>query len=334
MKLRTAFTLVELLVVIAIIGILIALLLPAVQAARSSARRVSCQNNLKQLGLALHNYESTYRAFPPSTVTDSGASSQPWSGQAMILPYLEGDNVYSLINFNFGYHNSVNQTAFPPNGVAALRVPVLLCPADPKDQARLNTTTGLPEHYPLCYTMNVGLYRIYDPVNRRDGGAAFGPNKPNAAAAFTDGLSNTLALAEVKAFNPRFHDSSLPATPPASPTAVSGSVSGGAWSAANGHTEWVCGRAIHAGFTTTFTPNTVVPHLQSGQTFDIDVSSMREGQNLTDTTYGVITSRSYHPGGVNVALMDGSVRFINSAISLTIWRSLGTRSGGEAIPPL
>lgn len=331
MKARTGFTLVELLVVIAIIGILVALLLPAVQAAREAARRMSCQNNLKQLGLALHNYENTFRVFPPSSITDGGASGQPWSGQAFLLPFLEGDNVYSQINFSVGYHSGPNRALFPPNGVAALRIPVLLCPSDPRDQQRLNTATGLAEHYPLCYGLNVGMYQIYNPVTRQDGGGAFAPNARISPASFTDGLSNTVAMSEVKAFNPRFHDATLPATPPASPDAVSGSVSGGAWSTGNGHTEWVCGRAIHTGFTTTFTPNTKVPHISGGQTFDIDVSSSREGRNLTDTTYGVITSRSYHPGVVNSLLMDGSVRSIAETVDLQTWRGLGTRSGGEVL---
>ena len=105
--------------------------------------------------------------------------------------------------------------------------------------------------------------------------------------------------------------------------------SGGAWSAANGHTEWVCGRAIHIGFTTTFTPNTKVPYTTGGALYDIDVCSRREGSNPTDVTYGVVTSRSYHSGMVNALLMDGSARSIASTVSLATWRALGTRDGGE-----
>ena len=93
-SIRLAFTLVELLVVIAIIGILIGLLLPAVQAAREAARRMSCTNNLKQIGLALHNYESALKTFPPSTVSIGGSASQPWSAQAFLLPYLEGGTIH------------------------------------------------------------------------------------------------------------------------------------------------------------------------------------------------------------------------------------------------
>lgn len=327
---RAGFTLVELLVVIAIIGILVGLLLPAVQAAREASRRSSCQNNLRQLGVAMHNYESAFGVFPPSAITDGGAASQPWSGQAMLLPFLEGDSTFALIDFNVGYHHAINTAKFPPYGIAATRSPVLICPSDPNDRARLNTATNLPEHYPLCYGMNVGMYQIYDPVARADGGATFVVNGRIGPAAIVDGLSNTLAMSEVKAYSPRFHDATLPTTPPATPAAVAASIGGGAWSATSGHTEWVCGRAIHTGFTTTFSPNTKVPYTTGGITYDIDVCSSREGRNLTDVTYGVITSRSYHPGGVNSLLVDSSVRFISDSIDLSAWRALGTRSGGEA----
>ncbi|QDU30560.1 hypothetical protein ETAA8_57060 [Anatilimnocola aggregata] len=327
MNRRPAFTLVELLVVIAIIGVLVALLLPAVQAAREAARRASCQNNLRQLGLALHNYESAFQVFPPSSITDGGAASQPWSGQSFLLPYMEGAGQFSKIDFSVGYHTSTNKALFPPNGIAATKVKVLMCPSDPNDKARLNA--GVAEHYPLCYGLSVGPYLVYNPTTRADGGAAFAPNARMTAASIGDGLSNTLGMSEVKAFNPRFHDATLPATAPATPGAVSGSVSGGAWSEFNGHTEWVCGRAIHTGFTTTFVPNTKVPHVSGGKTFDIDVSSMREGATTTDNTYGVITSRSYHPGTVCTLLMDSSVRSISSTVNLATWRALGTRNDGD-----
>jgi prepilin-type N-terminal cleavage/methylation domain-containing protein len=329
---RSAFTLIELLVVIAIIAILIALLLPAVQQAREAARRTQCKNNLKQLGLALHNYLDTHSVFPPSgCISMATTSQQPWSAQAYILPFLDGGNIYSNINFSLGYHHAVNTSAYPPFGPAATRVPVLLCPSDPNDRTRLSST-GTPEHYPLSYALNMGRYLIFNPTNQGNGGGAFAPNSRLSTRDFTDGTSNTLGLAEVKAFNPRVHDATGVATEPTSADQVSsGYTAGGAFSAANGHTEWVCGRAIHNGFTTLFTPNRFVPHVVSGVTYDIDVSSNREGTSLTDPTYGVITSRSYHEGIVHTMLMDGSVRSISENIDTQVWRSLGTRSGGEVI---
>jgi prepilin-type N-terminal cleavage/methylation domain-containing protein len=328
---RPAFTLVELLVVIAIIGGLVALLLPAVQAAREAARRMSCQNNLKQLGLALHNYQSTVGAFPPSSIVFGGSTNQPWSGQSLLLPFMEQSSVQSLINYSVGYHHPDNDSNFPPHGVAALRVSTLLCPSDVGDRPRVNGE-GIPYHYPLSYTLSVGVYQIFNPVNGQDGGAAFAPNGRLTPASFVDGLSNTMAMAEVKAFTPRFHDATnLPPVAPETPDQVSGEYTGGAWSPTNGHTEWVCGRSIHTGFTTTFVPNTVVPHVADGRSYDINVSSSREGRNATDITYGIITSRSYHSGIVNVLLMDGSVRSISDTIQRSTWRSLGTRHGNEVI---
>jgi prepilin-type N-terminal cleavage/methylation domain-containing protein len=327
---RRAFSLVELLVVIAIIGVLVALLLPAIQAAREAARRTSCQSNLRQLGLALHNYQSTHKVFPPSTVSLGGAASQPWSGQSFLLPYLEGNTTYALINFAIGYHHADNKSRFPPNGIATQRVAELMCPSEPEDRERLNAA-GVPEHYPLNYALNVGHYLVWNPVTRAEGGAAFAPNTRIKPASFTDGLSRTLAISEVKAYNPRLHDvPSVPTTAPAQPEDVSsGYTAGGGWSANSGHTEWVCGRAIHTGFTTTFAPNTEVPHVVGGRAYDIDISSSREGRNTTDPTYAVITSRSHHAGLVNSLMMDGSVRTIDETIELSIWQALGTRAGDE-----
>jgi prepilin-type N-terminal cleavage/methylation domain-containing protein len=329
-KLHKAFTLVELLVVIAIIGTLVGLLLPAVQAAREAARRMSCSNNLKQVGLAMLNYESAHKVLPPSTISVGGSASQPWSAHAFIVPYLEGSNISALINYSLGYHDGSNKLLFPPNGVASVRVPTYICPSDPNDKPRIEA--GAPVHYPLNYGLSVGEYLIYNPSTRQDGGAAFSPNRRSTLAGVVDGLSNTLGLSEVKAFTPRYHDFvGMPSVPPGSPASVATSYFGGSWSATNGHTEWVCGRAIHTGFTATFTPNTEVLHEKDGVVYDIDVTSSREGRNQTDPTYGVITARSYHLGLVNSALLDGSVRSIANSIDLATWRGLNTRAGVEIL---
>ncbi len=249
------FTLIELLVVISIIAILIALLLPAVQQAREAARRIQCKNNLKQLGLAMHNYLDTHRCFPPNGVSNA-TGTQTWSAQAFLLPFLEGGNLYRGINFDVGYGHAANLT---PVNVAATRVPVLVCPSDLNDRQRV-TAAGLPEHWPLSYGVGRGNYLVHRTNFTADGGAAFAYNKGTRDRDFTDGLSNTVGMSEVKCFTPRFHDNcALPPTVNFTPTTLAGLLGTSGWSHENGHTEWVSGNTIHTGFTTTFTPNTRCP---------------------------------------------------------------------------
>ncbi len=336
---RPAFTLVELLVVIAIIGTLIGMLLPAVQSAREAARRSACQNNMRQLGLAMHNYENARRYFPPSGSTVGlGIGKSPWSGQALILPFLEEDNVFKKIDFSKPYGEQ-DTSLFPSGSVATLRVDVLQCPSDVNSKPRIaesGARAGLPEHYSLSYGMNSGNFLVNDPrtTSRADGGAAFALDSKFRASMFSDGLSKTIALAEVKAFTPRFQDASQPSTPtpPATPADVRTSLSGGSWHVQFGHTEWVCGRAIQTGFTTTFPPNTAVPYVHTdGQTYDIDVTTVRENATSTTPTYAVVTSRSHHSGMVGTLMLDGSVRSATSEIDAATWRALGSRAGGEVI---
>jgi type II secretory pathway pseudopilin PulG len=302
---------VELLVVIAIIATLIGLLLPAVQTAREAARRMSCQNNLRQLCLAVHNHENTKRFFPPSAAAVAEAGKSPWSGQALILPYLEGDSLFKRIDFTKPYSDQANKDLFPPNGVAAQRVETFICPSEPKARAVLDPATQLPKYFPINYGLNTGAYFVYDPATKTTGGGAFAPFTRLKPATFTDGLSKTLAMSEVKA-----------------------GLMGPNWSVDGGHTEWVCGRTLHIGFTTTFPPNTLVPYDKDGTTYDVDISSTREGVLPAAATYAAVTSRSHHTGGVNAAFMDASVRTIRSEIDPTTWQALGSRAGGEnaAVP--
>jgi len=150
---RRAFTLVELLVVIAIIGVLVGLLLPAVQAARESARRMSCQNNLKQLGLCLQNYESSRKKLPAFGDYQIHGATVYWSVQARLLPYAELTTVHSLIDFS-------RPIAQQPQ-VAKLRIPFLLCPSEINDKERPDGPAFV--HYPLNYGMNIGEWHIMQP---------------------------------------------------------------------------------------------------------------------------------------------------------------------------
>lgn len=335
---RTAFTLIELLIVIAIIAILIALLLPAVQKVREAAARLQCQNNLKQIGVALHNCENAQKSFPVSmNIAPKAAFSSnngSWSIHARILPYIEQDNAFVRVNLEAAWDSQLN------TGVPTARIPIYVCPMEVNDMVRTNG--GNPFVYPHTYGFNFGTWFVYDPNTGSGGDGAFAPNLRTRPTDIVDGLSNTLGAAEVKAFTPYVRNTADPGpTPPGSPAAVAAMAAGGQnklgpnTNDCTGHTEWPDGRVHHSGFTTVFTPNTVVPFTVGGRTYDIDYNSRQEGNSATLRTYAAITSRSYHTGGiVNVLLMDGSVRLIRSGIDLTTWRALGTRNGGEVVGEL
>jgi prepilin-type N-terminal cleavage/methylation domain-containing protein/prepilin-type processing-associated H-X9-DG protein len=318
---RDAFTLVELLVVIAIIGILVALLLPAVQAAREAARRMSCGNNLKQIGLALHNYHDTFKAFPPSALIPNGGTADGFSAQARLLSFLEQENLQNLIDWNLSYD-------LQPN-VTKQRVATYLCPSEINDRERPDGP-GLTQ-YPLNYGINVGTWFVFDPTTRTGGNGIAHPNGRINFASVTDGTSNTLAFAEVKAWNPYLRDGGSPnglgVAIPATPAQVVGF--GGSFKPDSGHTEWVDARAQQSGFTGTFPPNTKVIYNSGGNNYDVDFTSYREGKTTNQSTYAVVTSRSYHPGGAQVGLVDGSVRFAAETVDLSVWRGFATRDGGE-----
>lgn len=318
---RRGFTLVELLVVIAIIGILVGLLLPAVQAAREAARRMSCQNNLRQLGLAMHNHESVRKQLPPLGDYLTNGNAVYWSMQTRLLPYAEQANLQNLIDYT-------KPISLQPQ-VARVRVPFLICPSEINDKERPDGPTFV--HYPLSYAANAGEWQIMQPPTGM-GSGVFVVNNGTRLAAITDGTSNTLGMSEVKAFTPYLRDGGNPATlvpMPLLPEDVA--TFGGEFKSDSGHTEWVDARTHQTGFTTTFPPNQKVPYQNGGVPYDIDFNSMREGRSATLPTFAVVTSRSYHSGGVNSLLMDGSVRFVAQMIERNVWRALGTRDGGEVI---
>ena len=321
---RTAFTLVELLVVIAIIGILIALLLPAVQAAREAARRSSCQNQVRQIAIGFHNFESSRGELPPAMIYNGSTNLQKWSALARVLPYLEEANFESEIDYTADY-----ELLQYGNGlIGAYRVATYLCPTEERDEVRL-ASDGTPEHYPLNYGVNRGVWRTFDPTGQLKDEGAFQVNVGAKFRNFSDGTTTTLMLAEVKGWTPYFRDQpTTQTTPPTTPAEICGL--GGAFKKDTGHTEWVDGRAHQSGFTALFPPNTRVECVQGGVPYDVDWTSSREGISPTERTYTSATARSYHSGNVvNVAMMDASVHAVTGDIDPLVWRSLATRSGGE-----
>lgn len=335
---RRGFTLIELLVVIAIIGVLIALLLPAVQQAREAARRIQCTNNLKQLGLGLMNYESVNGAFPPKSVQTGIGTQVPttafdWGTSARLLPFMEQGALFDSINFSFKYLDAREAT------VGGMSLSVLLCPSEPRQAPILfrGYTYGV-NSYAWC----VGDWYVYGGMNGPPTWSAFATNVSRRVADVTDGVSQTMFASEVKTYQPQlrhcFGDGSGGTFPSlSSPTSTldrgaslalvtSPATFGQCRMIAEGHTRWVKGDSYHGGFTTALPPNTKAIGPQG---LDLDLASIDEDDG--GPTYAAITARSHHPDGVNVLFGDGRVQFIKNTIDFQSWRALGTIGGGEVV---
>lgn len=333
-----AFTLVELLVVIAIIGILIALLLPAVQAAREAARRMKCSNNLKQIGLAIHNYETSYRVLPPGALVRQLPGGGYWTGylgpHSRILPFIELNNVTDAMDINTSYGDTVNTQA------VGRVIEGFLCPSDihqePIDHSKFGLIGGVS--YGFC----MGDWYVWNGFNSPcpPCRSAFGINFSRRWADFSDGMSNSLLMSEVKNYQVTIRDCGAFSTindprkvppPTADPLTVCPEYEGsGCRVFRNGHTQWAEMSSHHNGFTTAWSPNKVTPGGPDLSEPDVDVISMRE--RLGGPTFAAITSRSYHPGGVQSLLGDGSVRFMSETVDGVVWRGVGTVAGREVIP--
>lgn len=337
---QRGFTLIELLVVIAIIGVLVALLLPAVQQAREAARRTDCRNRLKQLGLAIYNYESTMNRLPPTAIVHQNANGSLWTSyigpHARILPFIDQANLYGIIDLNTSYGAGVNRDA------VGRVIPIFLCPSEPnqhtEDHATFGNVGGV--NYAFC----MGDWYVWEGFNTGANGgprtrSAFGVNLARRWADFTDGTSNTLLMSEVKNWQPYVRDcgplsqindpNNIPSTDADPMTVVPEYLATGCSFFPNGHTQWAEMAVHHNGFTTAWTPNKVTPGGPGGTFPDVDINSARE--RIGGPTYAAITARSYHVGGVHSLFGDGAVRFTSSSIDGRVWRALGTVSGGEVV---
>jgi prepilin-type N-terminal cleavage/methylation domain-containing protein/prepilin-type processing-associated H-X9-DG protein len=339
---RSAFTLIELLVVIAIIAILIGLLVPAVQKVRDAAARTQCQNNLKQLGIALHAYIGVNKALPPNgtyyfdgTKMQQGKKTSAWSALAMILPYIEKEALFKKIDFSVPYGSQI--------GIASQRINTFVCPSELQDRGNGTDPVYGNRYWMLNYAFNQGTFAVFTDHTgaMRGGDGAVMPNRGVKMREFSDGTSNTVAMAEVKAYTQRLTASTSTAKfpsllpVPSSPNEINtgfGISVGDFDPNKHTHIEWVDGKVHETGFTTTFPPNTLVAYTASGGSIDVDYVSATES-SLGDT-YAVVTSRSYHTGVCNVLMMDGSVQLFGPEMSIPTWRALGTRASGDIPGPI
>jgi prepilin-type processing-associated H-X9-DG protein len=325
--------LLELLVVIAIIGVLIGLLLPAVQRVRQAAGRMSCANNLKQIALAMHNYEAAYHQFPAAFKADGMpiAYFASWSPLAELNPFLEQTAIYKHMDLSLQtYESTIPFNITGPNQFAVQQtVKLFLCPSDKMEPVTMGPAYGVPVLGPTNYAFCNGTGTNGGSPWDADG--AFTAKRAMHVSDITDGTSNTAMISE-STLGEGTESASGP--PPASLATVYAYLSGrplseGACAAASlWNVErlrgfmWASGEIRCASYNHYFPPN--APQADC-VTFDVRPGPTRY------TALGWRTARSRHSGGVNLALCDGSVRFVADSINLALWRALATRAGGETL---
>ncbi|WP_152052828.1 DUF1559 domain-containing protein [Tautonia marina] len=334
MKRSRGFTLIELLVVIAIIGILIALVLPAVQSAREAANRMSSQNNLKQMGLALHNYESSVGALPGF----GESTAFGYSVHARILPFMEQENLRTLINFELPlYVGSGPWISLNPSQATASQTIVrgFLCPSDAHEPMFDQYFGGRMAGTNYVVNVGSGTGTSYDINHRTDG--LFWNGSAVRLADLRDGLSSTMAASQCLLGLGFDSEGPMPAEanrqtanlgallrtnggnpglvmngqPVVNPDLATLTATTTRWRGDRGY-SWISGRQVPVAFDAYLAPNSQIP-------------------DVTAHGRGWMAARSNHSGGVNVLMADGSVRFVKETINLSTWRALATRAGGEVL---
>ena len=344
-RMRGAFTLIELLVVIAIISVLIALLLPAVQAAREAARRAQCVNNLKQIGVALHNYISSINVLPPGRVNSHiTGKGNCWGAYAELLPQLEQQSLFNSFNFNLPPDTDPTTTLAAANVTGFTTfLNVLICPSD---SSPVLVPVGNGNYATHNYPMNTGSgYSVVrnpaPPLSDIPNGVMF-ENSAVSPAAIVDGLSNTVAIAETTRSVPGSTYANNPlgvflitgnnstTGPPITSDAdyVSLCLSLPPTTTQFQDTRgvrWHYGAPGHSLYNHRRAPNDQKPDCRGGLPHS----------NRTDPIWNWlshnITARGMHPGGVNALLCDGHVQFVKNSVNVSVWQSLGSRNGGEVV---